>query len=365
MGCFGILFTLEVVVKVTVLRTSFVHSLWNLYDTIIVLLWLLQVSASFSMLISPFLLRLGRIGRFLRLLRFVKAFQIFDVLHLLVHSLHACMSALLWSMVLLSLLMLITGLILHAQLQDVYQDESIPYEGRKEVFRYFGTFTLSLFSMYEITLGNFIPVIRTVTENVSEWYVIFFLTYRTAVGFAVLNVINAIFNAETYRVATADDNIMMLHRERQLRLHTNRMQRLMNEADSSNDGRLSMEEFKEILTDPNVQNWFEAQDIRVQDADLAFQIIDVDGDGHLSVEELVRGLSRLKGPARSMDLVFMIHAFHYMESLMQDTAQNVAKIEKRKSLNGASVPMGRTKTTLQATISQGFNNHRDDNGKSF
>merc|ERR1712232_1351369 len=118
MGCFGILFTLEVVVKVTVLRTSFVHSLWNLYDTIIVLLWLLQVSASFSMLISPFLLRLGRIGRFLRLLRFVKAFQIFDVLHLLVHSLHACMSALLWSMVLLSLLMLITGLILHAQLQD-------------------------------------------------------------------------------------------------------------------------------------------------------------------------------------------------------------------------------------------------------
>merc|ERR1712107_887062 len=97
-----------------------------------------------------------------------------------------------------------------------------------------------------------------------------------------------------------------------------------------------------------------------KDADLVIKIIDVDGDGHLSVQELVRGLSRLKGPARSMDLVSMAHAFHVIESMILDMAQNVDKIEKRKSLMETAVPIGRTKTTLQATISQGFNNTRDD-----
>ena len=55
-----------------------------------------------------------------------------------------------------------------------------------EVFRYYGTFTKTLLTMFEVLFANWAPACRVLMDNVSEWYSTVFIIYRCFVGFAVL-----------------------------------------------------------------------------------------------------------------------------------------------------------------------------------
>eukprot|EP00929_Paragymnodinium_shiwhaense_P103177 TRINITY_DN6648_c0_g5_i1.p1 TRINITY_DN6648_c0_g5~~TRINITY_DN6648_c0_g5_i1.p1 ORF type:complete len:719 (-),score=134.08 TRINITY_DN6648_c0_g5_i1:115-2271(-) len=326
---FGFVFTFEVIVKLCALRSDFMYSLWNWYDTIIIVFWVVGVLGDLSMAVSPLFLRLARIMRLLRLLRFVRSFQVFDVLHLLVHSLRACLSVLLWSGLFLALIMVASALMIGYSLEPYFTDDKLDEETKLELYRYFGTFTHSVFSMYEVTLGNWVPISRSLIDNISEMWMIFFLGYRTVVGFAVLKVMTGIFIAETFRVASTDDDIMIMQRERQVKTHIKRMTTLLHEADDSQDGCLDMEEFRDILSDSRVQKWLAAQEIEVKDADLVFQMVDFNGDGRLSVEDLVRGFARLKGPAKAMDVVTVVHGANRLESLLVTVDERLQDLERR------------------------------------
>eukprot|EP00929_Paragymnodinium_shiwhaense_P023783 TRINITY_DN14806_c0_g3_i1.p1 TRINITY_DN14806_c0_g3~~TRINITY_DN14806_c0_g3_i1.p1 ORF type:complete len:605 (+),score=88.73 TRINITY_DN14806_c0_g3_i1:284-2098(+) len=331
---FGVIFACELVVKVIVFGRDFPKSFWNVYDAVMVLCWIVERTRMFSVLDSR-VLRLAKMLRLLRLLRLAKAFQVFDVLHLLTHSLLACMTALMWSAVMLFLVMMGTALVLIYLLQGTFDNESIPYDERALLYTYFGNFSNGLFSMYEITMGNWVPISRAVIRNVGDWYMLFFITYRTIVGFAVLRVVSAIFTAETLRVAQSDDGIMLMERERQIKMHTVRMHHLLSEGDESQDGFLSLEEFHHLLADKRIQTWLSAQEIEVKDVDLAYRLIDDSGDGRVCAEELVRGFSRLKGAAKSIDMLTVIHAFDRVQSLLERLdadlhARNIAQ----QAMNG-------------------------------
>eukprot|EP00929_Paragymnodinium_shiwhaense_P110642 TRINITY_DN7781_c0_g6_i1.p1 TRINITY_DN7781_c0_g6~~TRINITY_DN7781_c0_g6_i1.p1 ORF type:complete len:650 (-),score=108.28 TRINITY_DN7781_c0_g6_i1:273-2222(-) len=336
---FGVIFTLEVTVKAFVFRRRFFKSWWNLYDAMIILCWIVDQMSLFRIFMHPLLLRLARMGRLLRLLRFARTFQVFDVLHLLIRSMMACLSALMWSALFVTLVMMGTAIMMVYMLEEEFENERIPYEERLKLYKYFGTFTSGMFSMYELTMANWAPIARTVVHNVSEWYILFFMTYRTLVGFAILKVVTAIFNAETFRVTQLDDDIMLLHKERQIATHTRRMQQLLLEGDESDDGYLCLEEFKKLMGDKKVQRWLLAQDIELRDVELAFRILDKCGDGRISAEELVRGLAHLKGAARSTDMVAIVHAFSRVELLLDSIsgALNISVPERvlQKSVSPA------------------------------
>merc|ERR1719326_1446542 len=80
------------------------------------------------------------------------------------------------------------------------------------------------------------------------------------------------------------------------------MDRLFEEADESGDGFISLEEFENITSDPRMKTWLTAMDFEVSNAKLVFELID-DGDRKLSATELAQGVHRLKGSARSIDMI--------------------------------------------------------------
>ena len=83
--------------------------------------------------------------------------------------------------------------------------ETIPEPGTPEhdrameVFEYYGNFSRSLVSVFEICLGNHAPPVRVLMENVSEWFGPILLLYRLLVDFAVVKIINGVFLHETRR----------------------------------------------------------------------------------------------------------------------------------------------------------------------
>merc|ERR1711972_105300 len=71
-----------------------------------------------------------------------------------------------------------------------------------------------------------------------------------------------------------------------------------------------MEEFQAMAREhPQMSDFFDALFVDLEDAHLVFSLLDLDGGGKLAPAELVNGCTRLRGPARSLDLcLLMKHA---------------------------------------------------------
>merc|ERR1740130_2353154 len=75
--------------------------------------------------------------------------------------------------------------------------------------------------------------------------------------------------------------------------------------DKGGNGFLTREQFQEVGKDPRIMHLLSAMELEIRDADLVYDLTD-DGDHHLSAKEMVYGFSRLKGNARSIDIMALI-----------------------------------------------------------
>merc|ERR1712137_245680 len=168
-----------------------------------------------------------------------------------------------------------------------------------------------------LTLANWIPVCRLLVDNVNMAAGYGVLVFKVVVGFAVVRVVVGVFLLETFKTASTDDELMAAQARRSQGLHASKMSRFLREADKDGDGYIQEGEFKHYLLMEGP--WLAAQGLDVQDDELLFNLLD-DGDGKLSPAEVARGISRLKGPARSVDMISLMH----MVSLLQEKLTVIA-----------------------------------------
>jgi len=238
--------------------------------------------------------------------KLVKSSEAFDSLRLLTRSVYSCIPIFIWSTILLFMVQAVVGMCLTSAFFAYMEDTSYSMTTRTQLFVYFGSFSRSIFTMFELCLGNWVPVGRFLMDDISEWLCLFILAHKLVVGFAVIRIISGVFLHETFKSAATDDDLMLMQKKRLILKHTKMMQRFMEKADMSGDGALSKEEFRRILKSDDVRAWFAAQEIDAGDADLLFFLLDT-GDEKLTPDELVVGVTRLKGAAKSIDLYGLMH----------------------------------------------------------
>jgi len=168
--------------------------------------------------------------------------------------------------------------------------------------------------MFELTLGNWMPPTRALVENVSEFYMVFFLLHKFIIGFSVVSVITGVFIQETFEDATSDDQIMLNNKKRAIRKHETKMSELFRHADEDNDGSLDRVEFMEVMQDPSVRKWLSSMGLEVDDVVTLFELVH-GGDNHITAHELVMGAGKLRGGARSIDLITHMTEFRRSHAL--------------------------------------------------
>jgi hypothetical protein len=231
------------------------------------------------------------------------------------------MSVLLWSAVLIMTVQTAAALffcqVLETYMLDVAEDE----EARLKVFEHFGTFTRSFLSMFELTLGNWVPICRTLTEYVSEYFSFVVMIYVLFVTFALIKVVTAVFIFETQKVASTDEELMIVQKDRQSQRLLANFAGVFKEIDDSGDGHINFEEFQDILQDHRVMTWLAALDLDVGHCESLFHLLD-SGDGKINFQEFLSGVNRCKGAAKSVDLISMGHQ-------ITDLAKHIQNIEKK------------------------------------
>ena len=93
-----------------------------------------------------------------------------------------------------------------------------------------------------------------------------------------------------------------------------------------------MDEFRSAIRQPEVERKLKLIELPVADAEELFAILDHDGSGELSVEEFIGGCIRLKGPAKSKDLLSV-------QVSIQALAERLETLEFQLSQSEASVQL--------------------------
>merc|ERR1712062_438979 len=145
-----------------------------------------------------------------------------------------------------------------------------------------------MLSLFEITLGNWVPVCRLLIENVSEYFMAVCLLHKLTIGFAVVAVINGVFMQETFKCAASDDRIMVRQKEQALKVFRQKMNMLFKQMDQNGDETVSLEEFGDVMADKTVKNWLASMELDAFDVVKLFNLLDK-GSGKVNLDEVIQG----------------------------------------------------------------------------
>ena len=79
------------------------------------------------------------------------------------------------------------------------------------------------------------------------------------------------------------------------------------------------------MQDPWIRTWLSAMDINVNNFERLWMLLD-NGDGQLTAEELVRGLGRLRGGAKSIHMLAHIKAMNEGMANVQAIGESVKEM---------------------------------------
>jgi len=317
---FNAFFLVELIIRVAAFREKFVYDHGgqgeacalsgvqkaNWFDTVLV------VSSSIDLYlakegeggVSLTVLRPFRFLRLLRTLRVLQTVRIFEKLKVLINTIVASFMALFWSIFLLAIVMLMAALFLCQSVMGTLEEGPHAEAPAKEwVFNMYGTSTRSLYTVFELTFSGCWPnYARRLVEDISPVYAAFFGVYIITVTFAMFRIISALFLRDTLAVASSDAELAVQERMKNREAYAERLIDFFHAADSSNDGLLTLEEFEAFLLDDKVKTWLSIMEIDVHETKEFFEIL-ADGDDLISPDEFVQGILRLKGGARSQDVL--------------------------------------------------------------
>jgi len=324
---FTLIFTVDVSAKIIFLGLPFWQSPLNLLDTVVVCLGVYALATpSFNNPSYMRMLRLAKIGRLAGALKNSAAVQ---SLQMLLKCISSSVTTLGWSLGVVVVLQSIMGLtissLVHGLLED--KDSTLGDAEKKRLFYYYGTFTKTMFTMFEVLFANWIPSARALIDNVSEVFIPVFVIYRCFIGFAVLSVVRAVFVQSTMKVAQQDEELLIAQKQRTNESNAKNLRKLFKQMDTSGDGELSYEELMDVVNNPKMKLWMSALDIDTHDLEALFKLLD-DGDGQVTIDEFLGGIGRLKGPAKAIDLATVLVNVNKVDAKLEMIEKKLRKLKR-------------------------------------
>jgi len=282
---FCVFFTFDLLVNLYFFRCSFFVTkerqlrFLNMIDAMVVMMfvWELYILPYFNTGVGSdlSLFRLFRLLRMVRALRVVRTLKSFSKLRVLMST----------------------------AAHNFFDDSEVSDETKLWMYKLYGTPRRSFWAVFELTMSGGWPNWSSkLIEEVSPWFAVFFFVYVSAVVFAMTRIISALFLRDTLAVASSDTEMIVDHKASEKQSYAEKLLDVFYAADTSADGLVSIEEFDVLLVDPQVKAYISFLELDASDSRRLFAMID-EGNGTISPEEFVKGALRLKGQARTQDVV--------------------------------------------------------------
>jgi len=281
----------------------------------------------------------------MRLVRLIRLLKVFKELWLVVSGLMDSMRTLGWVSVLLVLFVYVCGIFTTMQVghnADVYSDYRL-LSGGWDHEEFFGTVARSMYSLFQIiTLESWSSgIARHVITNQPEM-MIFFLIFLLFTHYGLLNIVVGVIVENTLSAARNNEEKIKQEQDKEQKRTLEHLKDIFKLADEDGSGDLDRGEFFRCLSNPEVAKKMKLIQLPMDEAKNLFSVLDADGQGSLSIDEFIGGCLRLKGSAKSKDLLSVQIQVESLAKKMDDLESTLTQNERKmEALDKVTIQMAR------------------------
>mmetsp|Transcript_66066 Transcript_66066/g.204482 ORF Transcript_66066/g.204482 Transcript_66066/m.204482 type:complete len:673 (-) Transcript_66066:58-2076(-) len=345
-------FTWELLLRIGTDRLAFIKGVewrWNLFDSIIVGLSLVETVASSILsgvgLNFPFL-RLVRVVRVLRVLKVLHMIPFFKRLGLMMTSVAASLSALAPAFVLLILVIymfgicMMQGVITHLETNKVKAKEA--WLTTLEIR--FGTIHDTMQTMFmSITGGISWAEVLDGFNKMDGFYHLVYMFYVGFVQICVLNIVTGVFVDTVHQMYQPERDEMIERETSKRKAMLQNLKNLLEEADSDGSGTITWEEFDQFTQNPHIKMYLSAHEIDITQAHEIFDLIDRNREGEVMIDDFVLSFIEFKGAAKGTDVVILRNDVSKILSTLtpfiQESAKSTAELKRMLAQTQCGMPI--------------------------
>mmetsp|Transcript_3510 Transcript_3510/g.10755 ORF Transcript_3510/g.10755 Transcript_3510/m.10755 type:complete len:658 (+) Transcript_3510:110-2083(+) len=334
-------FTWELLLRIGTDRIAFIRGVewrWNLFDSIIVGLSLVETVASSILsgigLNFPFL-RLVRVVRVLRVLKVLHMIPFFKRLGLMMTSVAASLSALAPAFVLLILVIymfgicMMQGVITHLETNKVKAKEA--WLTTLEIR--FGTIHDTMQTMFmSITGGISWAEVLDGFNKMDGFYHLVYMFYVGFVQICVLNIVTGVFVDTVHQMYQPERDEMIERETSKRKSMLRKLRNLLAEADADGSGTITWEEFDRFTQNPHIKMYLSAHEIDITQAHEIFDLIDRNRVGEVIIDEFVLSFLEFKGAAKGADVVILRNDVNKiltkLTPFIQESSKSTAELKR-------------------------------------
>jgi len=330
---FCVIFTIEVTLRMTALRPQMFFfgddCWWNMFDLTLVTttLWsqLEALDATSQRNVPNTMgLRILRLVRLLKMFRVVRIARFMKELRTIISSIVGSMRTLFWSMVMMTLILYIFGLVFLEAATSTLPDESLDEDTRGQLVQYFGSVYKSMLTLYMATTGgeDWGPMASPLLATGVGYYYLF-LFYISFLTTAILNVVMGLF-VDAAMKATEKDRIEVIREAADDRagFHDTIVD-LFKEYDTDSNGLISKHELQESFKHSKMQAFLQHLDVADSEVYALFDMLDRGLDGGVPMEDLVQGCFKVSRGAKSIDIMHLFEVQQEIRKILEGLSSTV------------------------------------------
>jgi len=302
-NAFLLIFIVEIALKVALHKSEYFTGRdmwWSFLDcTIVVLgvfdLWaapLLRMQGEESSINSP----VFRFLRLLRLLRLLRVFKMFKRLYHFLQALVVMFSTFVWIFSVLFLFILANAIILTNLLGHGHGSAGQESDYDASTQLRFADVSTSLFTLFQVTTAdNWDDVAGPLIELDKRWR-FFFVFFICFASWTMISVLTAVASDSMVAASSDKKHEEQAEQESKQREFMNFLRTAFQEADEDGNGLLDKGEFNQLTSQQEVTDQMRRLGIHMSQDELskAWDMLDIEESGTLTIDEFVTGLSHLQ-----------------------------------------------------------------------
>lgn len=330
---FCVFFIVEILLKTCYHGKFWVfEDLWNFISLGIAFLAVVNAILSLAGIQSELrLFYLARVAWAIRLLCGLDSERGLKELRMVIQGLLGSISMLFWTVMLLLFFIYVFAVFATSNIgrSDDFDDlAKITHGFDRDAL--FGSVGRSMYTLLQCTTrdGWSSYIARFVIEQ-NLWLSLSFLVFLMVLTYGILNLVVSVIVEQTLNAARNNAARNRSRDEKKKKAELEGLRRIFELVDEDGNGDLTATEFMNAVKDNDEVLWrMRELDLPIDDASRLFSVIDGDGSRSLSLQEFLEGCTKLKGPARSRDMLAITAQADTLQSKLDELGEQVKEAER-------------------------------------